>query len=107
MLFLFLIQPYERTSLAPEYYRWTGVLVLEEAVVGKHFYTTLLVMAALELHLRKQVPSHPVHFVELGFVAAEGAGIGVLREPTGLAVSAQRLLAGLALQRVLQYVVAH
>lgn len=63
-------------------------------------------MAAPELYLTKQVARHPVDAVELALVAAVRTGVRVLHEPVRLAVTAERLLAVLALDGVLQDVVA-
>ena len=64
-------------------------------------------MHAAELQLREKVTRDPIHAIKLRLVAAVGAGVRVLLEPECLASAADRLLTILALEGILQYVVAN
>lgn len=63
-------------------------------------------MTTTKLDFTEKVPCHPIDPIELTFVSAEWARIRILLKPLRLAISTQRLLARLALDRILQYVVA-
>lgn len=91
---------------AENYGRATG-LVLEDVIVGAHFFATTFAVAALELYFRQKITSDSIHLIELRIGSAERAVIRVLSEPVALAVRADRLLAYFALEGVLQYVVTH
>lgn len=64
-------------------------------------------VAALEHQLAQQIASHSVDSVELTFLPAEGTGVGVVLEPMVLAVTAQWLLALLALYGIFQHIVTY
>ena len=64
-------------------------------------------MHAAELQLREKVASDPIHAIKLRLVAAVGAGVRVLLEPESFASAADRLLTILALEGILQYIVAN
>lgn len=90
----------------PEDYCRALVLVRKEFLIRQYLLASFIGVAAPELYLAEEVAGHAVDPVELALVAAVGAGVGVLHEPVGLAVAAEGLLAVLALDGVLENVVA-
>ena len=62
--------------------------MLEQSFIGKYFLAAFLVVTALKLHLREQVPRHPIHLVKLAFVPAERTRVRVLSKPPRLAITA-------------------
>lgn len=67
----------------------------------------LISVAASELDFAKQVPSHTIDPVKLTLVAAKWTGVRILHEPMSFAISAKWLFTCLALDGVLQNVVAN
>jgi hypothetical protein len=65
-----------------------------------------VLMAASELDLTEQIPRHPIDSVKLALLSAIRTRVRILHEPVSFAVTAKRLLAILALDGVLQDVVA-
>ena len=106
LLFECAVCAHEGTGGAFEDDRGTLVLVRKQLFVRQHFSAALLVVAALKHQLAQQISGHAVHSVELTLLSTEWTGVGVVLEPVVLAVAAQRLLALLALDWVLQHVVA-
>lgn len=107
MVLLRVLMPDELAVIASEDNRGAVDLMLEDVLVVADLLASAFAVAALKLDLREEVPGDAVDLVELRVAAAEGTVIGVLREPVTLAVRADRLLTDLALQGILQNVVAH
>ena len=63
-------------------------------------------MATPKLNFAQEIACHSVDPVELALVPAVWTSVRILHEPMGLAVTTKRLLTGLALNGVLQDVVA-
>jgi hypothetical protein len=99
--------PDELTVIASENNRWTINLVFEYILIGGDLLAAALPIAALEFDLCEKVARDTIDLVELRIASTEGAVIGVLCEPVTLAVRADRLLADLALQRILKDVIAY
>lgn len=91
---------------APENNRRARLLMREELLVWKDFGAALTDVRAAELKLAQEVARHTVDAIELALLAAVGACIRVLLEPVRLAVAAKRLLACLALDWVLEHIIA-
>jgi hypothetical protein len=67
----------------------------------------LVVIAAFELKLAKQVSGHPVNSIELTFFSAIRTGVWILLKPLILAIGAEWLLTLLALYGVFKDVIAY
>ena len=93
--------------VTPKYYRGAVGLMLKDVRVGLDLLAPAISIATLELDLCQEVPRDPVHLVKLRVRSAEWAVIRVLRKPVSFAVGANGFLADLALEWVLEYIVAH
>lgn len=78
----------------------------EQFFVRKDFLAPFVGVTALEDELAEQIPSHSIHAIELTFLSAERASVGILLEPTVFAIAAEWLFAGLALDGILKDIVA-
>ena len=67
--------------------------------------TALVMMDAPKFDLRKEVPSHPVHFVELRLISTERTRVRILSKPECFALTTYRLFTTLAFQRCLQNII--
>lgn len=98
---------YEATLLAAENDHGALFLVREQLVVGQDLLTAFFGVTAAELQLRKQVAGNSVYAIELRFLTAVRASVRVLLEPERLAAAANRLLAVLTFERILEHVIAN
>ena len=64
-------------------------------------------MTTFEHNLAQQIPGHPIHPVELTFVTTKRTGVWILLEPMGLALAAQRFLAGFAFNWIFENIIAN
>lgn len=80
------VGPNKRALLALEYDCRTQVLMTEKFVVRQDFLASLIVVAAFELQLAKQIPGHSVYTIELTLFSAVRTGVWILLEPLVLAI---------------------
>lgn len=86
---------------------WALVLMLKKFFIWEDFGAPFIMMTTFEHNFAQKIPGHPVHPVELTFVSAKRTGIRILLEPMGLALAAQRFLAGFAFNWVFENVIAN
>lgn len=106
MLLSRVLMPHELAVVATEYYRRAIRLMLEYVLIDAEFFAAAISIAALKAYFSEEIPCDSVDLVKLGVAPAEGAVIRVLGEPVSLAVGADGFLADLALERILENVVA-
>ena len=96
----------DKTALGTsEYDRCALLLMSEELLILKYLGAALANVRAAEHQFRKKIARHTVHAIKLTLLAAVGTRVRVLLEPVRLAVTAQRLLACFALNRVLEHII--
>jgi hypothetical protein len=72
VLFSVIFESDEGALRTSENYCGARILMPEEILVGNHFLATPRLVTTPKSQLTQQVPSHPIHFIELAFVSAEG-----------------------------------
>ena len=60
----------------------------KKLLVRHHFLAPLIRVAAPEHQLTEKVSGHSIHPIKLTLISAEWAGVWILLEPVGLAVTA-------------------
>ena len=92
--------------IATEDYCRAIALMFEDVRVGVDLFAAAISVAALEFYFCQQIPGDSIDLIKLRVRATERAMIRILSEPVSLAVGAYGFLADLALEWVLEYVVA-
>jgi len=92
--------------IAPEYNCRAITLMLEYICIGLDLFAAPISVAALEFDFSKQVSGDTIDLIKLRIRTTERAVIRVFCKPVTLAVRANRFLADLTFQGVLEYIIA-